>query len=295
MPLTFEQTLKLLSTPNPDATGAYIAMGLNALVFLELGQYDAALGNALGAEVVARYGGGGPFEPHVLQLGGPGGAIFAFEGTRNYRQWIEYVTGAGVVNYQNRGDVFAPFATIAEPARLLVQGPAQAAGNVWFTGHSLGAGVAALLTPLIQAGGAKVWRPYLFAVPRCVGNRFLNNIGQRPIIINHPFDPVPLIAPDIVTDLRRDPLSLQFRGPIQAPGDPFWLRAHAVQVRGIGPLDWMAGVAAGFGGGEDSIHNTFRYIRDCFSEVPDELEEPLRAYTTLLQDLGLFDPWPANP
>jgi hypothetical protein len=281
-------------TRNPSPSVAYFMMGLNALVFLEGDQYKDRLSAILDGANVQRIPGKVPFVPAVLIISQAGFYIVAVEGTRGFTAWVNYVTGAGVVNYpRDRGDVFAPFAASALGVLPEVLEATGGADVVFLSGHSLGAAVAGMLTASLFDAGKRTPASYLFACPRFASTRFRVKFDFNVHLFNHPLDPVPLLPPDPVALVGRNPFEARWSYGMGQVAEPRWLPAGILSSIPTNTSDWLAAVAVNSMDIANSPHNTYRYIREMAATLSAEERATWFDFTVLLSDLGLLDPWPA--
>lgn len=291
---SFAYVLQQFTGRRPTLPGCYVGMGLSALSYLPLAGYKPQLLAALGASTADRFGNGGAFVPHVLQVNGPGATLLAMEGTRNWDQWLLYARGATIERWPHGpGRVFGPFLTISEPLLPALLTATAGASTVVFAGHSLGAAVAALGSRYLQGQGREVKASVVFGCPRCVDQNFLDQTRLSTAVLNHPLDPVPMIPVSVTNLLIRDPFAISWDTAIKSPGQPFWLPSWQGMGGARSSLSTWSAIAASVGDFGNCPHQTFRYINDAFDLLLKPDRDQLEDFTNLLRGQGLFQPWPA--
>lgn len=281
-------------TRKPSPAAAYFSMGLSALSFLDVGEYGPALSGILAGATVKRIPPVPPFQPAVLIVSQAGFYWLAIMGTRGITQWVNFVTGAGVTRWPaGRGQVFTPFFDAEQSivASVLAEVPA---GDVAFiTGHSLGGAVAPMLAVSLQEAGRRLAQVYQFAAPNFCDWTWRSNYGIDTFSFNHPLDPVPLLPPDVVTLLGRDPFSARWQYGIGGVVPPRWGPASQFNSLPHDGPDWIAAMVASSLDLTVSPHNTYRYLKELQAVLSLDEKGTWRDFSTLLESLGLLAPWPA--
>src|SRR5437870_1783080 len=183
---------------------AYYLMGLNAMCYLDPGEYSSETANNLGAshfDVIPTSGDylGGCIVQTVADL-----QIVAFTGTRGISGWFQYVQGAesNTPWGRNGGMVFTPFYNTAARLRPLLTPMLNDRFNLVFTGHSLGASAAAMLTENYVNAGWNFAATYTFGAPRLGVLVYCRNYRPCIVMMNNPIDPVPYLPTNPIRQLR---------------------------------------------------------------------------------------------
>lgn len=273
---------------------ALTLMGMNAIVFLDITSFADELRADLGADSVTRIDSPGNFVPAVLIARQGNRVVFTFEGTKGIAGWWNYVQGAGVEQLgPYPGTVFAPFAQMVRALQPTINAHIAAGDVILFSGHSLGAAIAAILTSLYTQARASVKPTILFAVPRYGDPAFLAAARGTCINVNLPQDPVPLLPPDPVRALQRNPAELRWREAFGVIGGVIPAAQWVFGPEGPQNLDWLVQLAGANIAPSNSPHNTYYYIRSCMAGLPKPYTVEQSTYAALLTRLGLTDPWPS--
>jgi Lipase (class 3) len=279
---------------NPTWSGAFFSMGLSALVYLDPASYTPALERIYPGIHVAQRPSPGQFAPAIVYVGSNQFGIVAFEGTRGWQAWQNYVVNAGSVPFGRRGGrVFQPFAQIATAVEGNVKAVLPLGADVVFAGHSLGAACVPLCMDLtgqtreIKRGG------YAFAQPRFADSVYVSSFPLRVYVFNHRLDVIPLLPTDAISLLADDPYTIGWGSPFNTSAAPYLLDGGSVQPLPVNTPDFLAAIIAAGPDFRNSPHQTYWYIRILWNHLDLRAKAQLSDYASLLRDLGLFDPWPA--
>lgn len=284
---------RLVTRSTPDLVAAYVAMALNAAAYLPAEQYAVRLRAALGATSVTRLGGQSDFVPFMLIVRGPTSTIVAFSGTRNWVQWATHATEAGWSDWPTGpGQVYGSFLLLHQllrPEWVVMMGSAD---NLILTGHSLGAGIAALCARQAQDVGREIKSVHVFGSPRIVDARWVQNYQVKTWCLNHPLDFVPYAPLDSIGILLNPYQWARSNPGFVSTGTawtlPAWMGA---EPNGSG-LTAATAFAAAAAAPRHSHHQTFRYLLDLRVEQSAADRELCQELHELMADLGLYNPWP---
>jgi hypothetical protein len=270
-------------------------MGLNALVYLDVAPLAAELRVLLGVEDVVQIESGKQFIPNILFLRQGNRLLVVVQGTKNVQDWWRYVVQAGAKPWgPPPGLCFGPFVDSAAAVLPVVVAGYTPGNDVVFTGHSLGAAVAAMLCSELRRTGWAIRSCLAFACPR-YGNADFHAQAVGPFLVaNLPNDPVPLLPPDPVFALQTNPTRIRWGGPFSAPAGIRQMGTWAAAGVSPGGLDWVAELAAANIDWRYSPHATFQYIRSTYDGLPSRSDPQVQAYAQFLSDQGLFSPWPSS-
>ncbi len=293
-PTLFDRLFPFTRQPFIDPTTAVTLMSLNALVYLDLTPVIPQLLSILGAASIVQLPSPAQFVPATLFVRNGARVVVVYEGTRGIEQWFSYVTGAGVSAIgPSPGVVFAPFAASVrqvQPGTLANINPADA---VLVTGHSLGAAVAGIQNSLLTQQGFATRLAWLFACPRYCDDAFKILASGQTVTVNLPNDPIPLLPPDLVSFVQRDPAAIRWSQVFSRLTGSSPLASWFIAGLAPGGLDPVAELAAANLFPRYSPHQTYQYIRSTFAGLNDQSDPGVVALKALLIQLGLFDPWPA--
>ncbi len=292
---TLLEIVNEIATNKPSNAAAYFLCGLDAMAYLPIGSYEAKLSLFLGGARIRQIDGTPPQFPGALVIDQAGYYIVAIEGTRTIAQWINYVVGAGVSPWPGgRGYVFTPFLQAEAPIANQVAGLVPAGDIGILTGHSLGGAVAGLLAVDLFQRGRTIPTTYLFACPNFCDKEFARNYRGEAWTFNHPLDPVPLLPPDPITFIGRDPWSARWAYGIGSLGPAIWPPQKVLPTIPTQGPDWLAALVAGSVDVSQSPHNTYRYLRELAFLLSAQEQLEYGGFTAILRELGLFDPWPRS-
>jgi hypothetical protein len=109
--------------------------------------------------------------------------------------------------------------------------------------------------------------------------------------VNLPYDPIPLVPPDIVDLIERDPDRIRwgavwqrFPGQFPIPGLHDWVATAR-------NLDYLTMLSAANLNPTRSPHQTYQYIRACWAGLAGHVSTAAAELADLCKALGLFDPW----
>lgn len=278
----------------PDAGLAFFLMGMNAMVYLDPTSWQNRLQSIVADLSVVYSHATQRFHPNVAILNGSGWAIVVIQGTQGWQGWLEYVKGAGSVPWPLRpGRVFKPFADLAYETASRIKSLVGVGVPLVYTGHSLGAAVAPLVGELLAQLNTPLYPAFWFAQPRLGDLTFTADYPYKGWQLNVPIDPVPLLPADVIADLADNPFAIRGSGGYYGIGPPRSLGP------GVPPFTWplggdyIAALAASIPDLRQSPHQTYWYIRVLHNYFDNANVTYYADYTQLLDDLGLFDPWPA--
>jgi hypothetical protein len=290
----FDLMLKYIQEPAPTPIALHFNMGLDTLAFLDPTTYGTDLVAWLGSGQLKYVAAASTFELSSLLLDDGVSVICGIQGTRNFTQWVNYVTGAQMRPWlPGRGRVFAPFAQSALDSYARFSAQIPAGRTVYMSGHSLGAAVAAMDVTLLEAAGIKCPVQYFFAFPPVGDSSFVSGWRGRPILCNHPLDPVPLLPPDVVSVIGVSPFEADWQYGVFPVGQPIWPYAVGSLPPRSSPVIVAAAMASQLLSVNTCPHNTYRYLQATLSGLGSRDRRTMEGFTSILERLQLFKPWPS--
>lgn len=277
-----------------DTGTAFTLMSLNAIVYLDITPFAARLRDIFKCDSITQVASTGQFVPAFLVLRKGKRVILVLEGTRGIQGWWNYVRGAsGSPLGPAPGRVFSPFAVLVRSVQPNVI--AQVAQDDWlmFTGHSLGAAVAAVLNSLMTQAGWTTLPAWCFATPRFGDAAFCAAARGTAVNANLPNDPVPLLPPDPITAIETEPAILRWVEVFRYLGGAVTLTASQLATQGPEALDWVVALAAANIVPSRSPHNSYQYILSTIAGLSKPYPSDIAALGALLIELGLTQPWPS--
>jgi hypothetical protein len=274
---------------------AFMLMALDALAYLPIARFHDELSAILEADDIGEITGDAEkFVPGILWARNANRVILAYQGTVGTRAWFYYVAGAGALPYGPApGRCFAPFVTIANQLWPELAAVFTNADRLLLTGHSLGAAVAGMHSTELSRSGLWCEPSWLFACPRFADQAYVSARIGSSITVNLPYDAVPLLPPNVIDYLGNSLPSIRWEQVWRLlPGRLAIGAVQAAQEPLAGP-DQLVVLAAANLPFNTSVHQTYQYLRSCWSGLGGNATPAAVELAALCKSLGLFDPWPS--
>jgi len=273
----------------------FALMGLNALAYLDPADFLDDVKTIFGADSGGMVEGEpAAYIPNVLWLRSGNRVILSYQGTVGTAAWFYYIAGAGALPYgPDPGRCYAPFVTIANKVWPDLEKLFTNADRLLFTGHSLGAAIASMHSTELTRFGLAVDPCWPFACPRFADSSYLAMAPGRSRGVNLPYDPVPLLPPNVVDYLGSDITQIRWDEVYATLPGRLAIGAVEVGTRPFFGLDYLVVLAAGSLPFRTSQHQTYNYIRACWHGLGTNATLAALQLAAVLTGLGLFDPWPA--
>jgi hypothetical protein len=280
---------------NPTLSTAWAAFtcGLDLLTFLPASSWQQQVSDWLAGPTVTVNPGGADFRPSTVVLTDGHTDVVAVEGTRSIGQWYSYVTGAGMTPWLvDRGNVFRPFKALYDACAPRVLTQIDTSHAIYLTGYSLGSVIAGMLGSKLQSVGARFLQPaYLFACPVYADFPYAKTWLQAGWQFNHPLDPVPWLPTDALTPMGIDPIVIAEGTGLYSVGVPRWPYGFSPFAVQNTPLGWIAAFGQTVASTTLNGHNSYVYGRATIYGLGANEARVLAPFISLLQSLGLLDPW----
>ena len=270
-------------------------MCLDGLVFLDSTAWLDELKAIFGATGAAHVSGPDQWTPSVLALRQGPRVILSFEGTKGSLGWLPFFANAGLKEYgPPPGQVFAPFATSATALEPLIKQAFLPGDVATFTGHSLGAAVASMLNSTFTRVGLNTLPAWCFGCPRYGDRAYFASARGSTLVVNLPQDPIPLLPPDVVGYIHRQPAALQWNQLLDSPPEKNFIFGWDRSAAPSKQLDYLVALAAANIVPQESPHQTYQYLRSCWAGLPAPIPGDVQLLFQLCTRLGLLDPWPSS-